>query len=400
MISLVFALAILFAAYFVVPYTVSISGNLYTLFHYVPHFLMLIGLLLSVQFNRSRAFFILLVMLVFVVGTDYFFEFEFKTLAKNPAYLLMLIMVPVNLIVFSLLKERGILTVHGTVKLFFILFQCLMMIWLVKTYPAEVVSRLSEDIFKFKLPANILMPQIVCVTYLIFMMVMLIVFFKKRTALDAMLFGCLLAIIVILNNIVQHELVTIYLAVIALLIIVGVLQGSYNMAFLDELTGLPGRRALNDKLSGLGLRYVIAMLDIDHFKKFNDTYGHDVGDQVLQMVAIKMSQITGGGKVYRYGGEEFTVVFPGKKMDDVIVHLEALRDTIAHYELVIRGKDRPVKKPKTKQKKENESVTVSVTVSLGVAERNDHARTMEEVMKSADDALYRAKKKGRNCLSQ
>ena len=86
----------------------------------------------------------------------------------------------------------------------------------------------------------------------------------------------------------------------------------FHMAFRDELTGLPGRRALNEKLQRMGRIYTLAMADVDHFKVFNDTHGHDVGDQVLRMVAAQLRRVSGGGHAYRYGGEEFTLVFPAR----------------------------------------------------------------------------------------
>ncbi len=94
------------------------------------------------------------------------------------------------------------------------------------------------------------------------------------------------------------------------LILFGTLfYNSYQMAFYDELTQLPGRRALVSDLKHASRNYCMAMTDVDHFKKFNDTYGHDVGDDVLKLVASKLAQVTGGGRAYRYGGEEFAVVF-------------------------------------------------------------------------------------------
>ncbi|HAG79498.1 MAG TPA: GGDEF domain-containing protein, partial [Pseudomonas sp.] len=73
-----------------------------------------------------------------------------------------------------------------------------------------------------------------------------------------------------------------------LMLVTAIAHEAYLMAFRDELTGLPGRRALNERLQRLGRQYVLAMADVDHFKRFNDTYGHDVGDQVLKMVASRL----------------------------------------------------------------------------------------------------------------
>ena len=107
---------------------------------------------------------------------------------------------------------------------------------------------------------------------------------------------------------------------------VSLLRSSHAMAYRDELTNLLGRRALNERLKGLGPRYSIAMLDIDHFKKFNDTYGHDTGDEVLKLVASRLARVGAGGTAYRYGGEEFSVVFPRKGIEQCTDALDGLRD--------------------------------------------------------------------------
>jgi diguanylate cyclase (GGDEF)-like protein len=187
-----------------------------------------------------------------------------------------------------------------------------------------------------------------------------------------------------------------------LMVAIAVLQDTFRMAFRDELTGIPSRRALNEQLAALGSRYTIAMLDVDHFKNFNDTYGHDLGDQVLKMVAAHIARVGGGGKAFRYGGEEFTVLFPGTDAEDAIPHLEALREEIESYRMALRGSDRPAR---TKSKKRQRGGwrgrnAVSVTVSIGVAERNGRRGTPQAVIEAADRALYRAKDKGRNRLSR
>ena len=170
------------------------------------------------------------------------------------------------------------------------------------------------------------------------------------------------------------------------------------MAFRGGLTGLPGRRALNARLQRLPRQYVLAMTDVDHFKKFNDTHGHDVGDEVLKLVASRLRKVTGGGKAYRYGGEEFTVVFPGKTVEECLPHLEALRLAVEHYPLQLRDKhSRPGDAREGKQRRAGgKTGSVSVTMSIGVAERQLEQRQPEEVIKCADLALYAAKQAGRN----
>ncbi|HEF4759714.1 TPA: GGDEF domain-containing protein [Pseudomonas putida] len=186
---------------------------------------------------------------------------------------------------------------------------------------------------------------------------------------------------------------------VMLMIAAAVAHEAYQMAFRDELTGLPGRRALNERMQRLGRNYVLAMSDVDHFKKFNDTHGHDVGDQVLRLVASKLAKISGGGKAYRYGGEEFALVFAGKTVEECLPHLEVIRESIASYNIHLRNQDsRPQDDSQGRQRRSGSSASsVSVTVSIGVAERVEQ-RTPEEVLKSADQALYSAKGAGRNCV--
>ena len=187
---------------------------------------------------------------------------------------------------------------------------------------------------------------------------------------------------------------------IMLILVAAVAHEAYQMAFRDELTGLPGRRALNERLQRLGRNYVIAMADVDHFKKFNDTHGHDVGDQVLRLVASQLSKIGGGGKAYRYGGEEFTLVFPGKTLEECLPHLEVIRQAIETYRIQLRDKQQRPKNDEQGRARRAGSAAqqVSVTVSMGVAERGLQQRSPEEVLKAADQALYNAKSAGRNCV--
>ena len=168
------------------------------------------------------------------------------------------------------------------------------------------------------------------------------------------------------------------------------------MAYIDELTGLPGRRALREKFQKIGSKYTVAMLDVDHFKRFNDSFGHDAGDAVLRMIASKMTRISGGGLPYRYGGEEFTIVFSGKNSQESVRHLETLREEIANKPFIIRR----VGRREGEGKPSSVNNSVQITVSIGFAESKGAETTPWDVLKLADQALYRAKGKGRNCLSE
>jgi len=161
-----------------------------------------------------------------------------------------------------------------------------------------------------------------------------------------------------------------------------------QVARRDPLTGLVNRRALEEDLEQLearvrryGHRYCMALIDIDQFKAYNDTYGHLAGDKVLQVVAGQLKAHTRGGDgVYRYGGEEFLCIFPEQSLTTGARAVQRMR--IGLQELAIPHAGDP---------------TGVLTFSAGLAMLHPlHDRSAIDVLKEADDALYRAKELGRN----
>jgi diguanylate cyclase (GGDEF)-like protein len=214
--------------------------------------------------------------------------------------------------------------------------------------------------------------------------------------------GALAAFFIAAEWVDEPRVYSSFMAAGGVILVVSLLQESHHLAFRDQLTGLPGRRALEERLRSLGERYAIAMVDVDHFKSFNDTHGHDIGDQVLRLVAGRLAQVGGGGIAYRYGGEEFCVIFPGRDPDEAAIDLEAIRGSIERYRMAVRGGDRPKKAEEGARRRGagNTEKMLMVTVSIGVAAPSGKARTPLQVVKAADEALYRAKKGGRNRLSR
>jgi GGDEF domain-containing protein len=227
-------------------------------------------------------------------------------------------------------------------------------------------------------------------------------FYRWRGPVDRALVWSLLLLLIAMNPDIGQAGSGLFLLATGLTLTLSVVETSYILAYRDDLTGLPGRRSLMQYLDGINGTYTIAMVDVDHFKNFNDKHGHDVGDQVLQMVATRLAEAPGGGKAYRYGGEEFTLLFPGRTCEDVGTHLEAVRDSIENAPFSLRSWRRPMKKPdpdKLRPRATKKPKTLSVTVSIGMADTSGDDDTSEVVLKRADQALYRAKIKGRNRVS-
>lgn len=172
-----------------------------------------------------------------------------------------------------------------------------------------------------------------------------------------------------------------------------VLFASYRMAFVDALSRLPNRRALDEFLARLSGPFAVAMIDIDHFKQFNDSHGHAAGDRVLHAVAQQIRHAN-GGRAFRYGGEEFCLLFTGSRMRDAEKSCEDVRARIETSRVSIRSA--PKKKRQGQAVRKIDATDVHVTVSIGIAVRDASSTSVSDVLKAADQALYRAKAKGRN----
>ena len=301
-------------------------------------------------------------------------------------------LLPLNLAIFGLLKEWHVGSFPGLVRLAVFVLQGVAVLGLARDTPATLAwsrSPLIEGSTGWQLPQ----PALAC--FLSAFIVLAVLVAKRRTPIEAGLLGASIA------SFAAFELAndgSVLFAGAGLILVLSQIESAFTFAFEDGLTGLPARRALEQRMSQLGRRYAIAMIDIDHFKRLNDRHGHDVGDQVLRMVGSRLRRVKGGGTAYRYGGEEFTVIFPGKSAKDVEPHLEDLRRAIGEHPFAVRGPARPKRKPKTKRPS-SQGKRLKVTVSLGVADRNAKRPQPEQVMKAADRALYRSKKNGRNRLT-
>ncbi len=152
-------------------------------------------------------------------------------------------------------------------------------------------------------------------------------------------------------------------------------NSAVRLSLTDELTGLPNRRHLNVKLREIEDRSgVICIADIDYFKKINDTYGHEVGDNILKNIGLRLKNIMSDSVfISRSGGEEFEIViFDETNADEIVRNIKTSVSNGCNGSL-------------------------SVTLSIGVAIKQ-HNDTSSDVISAADDALYRAKKAGRDCI--
>ncbi|MEN6439472.1 MAG: GGDEF domain-containing protein [Syntrophobacter sp.] len=362
-----------------------------------PGAILITSVLLGWRFNRSRLVFAVLML---AIADRVFLYFAPGANALGKLILISTaILLPLNLAILSLVKERGIATPHGIFRVCLILAQPLAVAATWRYHYDTVSVYLDYPIIKASILQSLPpmpLPQSAMIAMVIAFLLLGCGLIRRQGPIESGFFWALATVCFTLVSRKPGTVSTFYFCTAGLILLISVVEASYAMAFRDELTGLPARRSLNEFLYRMGSHYTVAMVDIDFFKKVNDTYGHEVGDQVLCMVASKLAKVSGGGKAFRYGGEEFTVIFPGKAMEETIPFLEHLRIVIESAAFQIRGRARPKKKPKTPAPGKGSRNSVPVTISIGVAERDEENVKPRDVIKAADQALYRAKKEGRN----
>jgi diguanylate cyclase (GGDEF)-like protein len=370
------------------------------------------GMLLAWRFHSSRSFFALVVLFlaqeaVALSGGAFAWAGTPEWTAVRAAALL----VPLNFVLIALMQERGFtVAAIAPVGLFLSVQSVIVAVLCVGAGMQTSLARPHHLSTAIALPGYA--PPIFAGAGIF----LLVRFLLTRKPVDGALLWSLSAYFLSLRLVGTPRFSMVYSATAACILAASIIENSYLLAYHDELTTLPSRRAFNDAMLRLQNPYSIAVVDIDHFKRFNDTYGHDTGDQVLRLVATALSRVTGGGQAYRCGGEEFNILFPGKTTAEVVEHLQHLRLAIESSEFrirsgerrqVTRGPDRRNARLHGRARKgqairelsrEKSPAPVSVTVSIGVATSVKDAMDPDLVLQAADKALYRAKANGRNRL--
>ena len=355
-----------------------------------PYAVGLVGVLLGWRLRRSRLVFALLVLgLAFALVIAW-------VPGDATVFQLVAILLPLDLAAIALLPERGVLTPPG--------------LWLGTAMGIEIIA--AAEIARYAGPGAAWPPLLHAFVppdlsawtplgqpaLLAFIVSAVAVAAGRWLGRDATGRGYLWALAAAFLALQASDVGLdrmLFFAVAGAVLVIGVIELSYVLAYHDGLTGLPGRRALKEALDRVGGAYAFAMADVDHFKRFNDAYGHEVGDEVLRAVATRLQEALPEAEVFRYGGEEFAILFAGRSAEQCLPMLEAAREAVAADEFTVRRRVRPRTKP-ARPKSRRDQVRETITVSLGVAQAERRHRRAEDVIAAADRALYRAKENGRN----
>ena len=365
------------------------------------------GMLLAWRFHSTRIFSALVILFLAQQAVDIFGAHVSPGKLGLTGLQAAAVLVPLDFVLIALMTERGF-TVSSLAPVGLLLFvESVVVAVLCRAQGFTAVPPRLHHVP----PANFL-PGYAWMAFALGGIFLLARTLFTRKPADSALLWSLAAFFLSLRFTATPRISTLYSVSAAFILATAIIENSYLLAYHDELTTLPSRRAFNDALQRLQHPYAIAAVDIDHFKRFNDTYGHDIGDQVLRLVATNLSRVTGGGQAYRCGGEEFSILFPGKTASEVATHLEQLRATIETSEFRMRAGDRRQeprgpdrRNQRTRGRKgyairqlaqDKPPAPLSVTVSIGVAASTSNETIPESIIQAADKALYRAKANGRN----
>jgi GGDEF domain-containing protein len=399
--------AILLAAAFALAAGPVLPPSLSGLKTLGPCVVLLLATGMGLWFNRGRAFIALASLLAAFAGYSIALEFGAASFAARAVYTAAAVFVPLNFLLTLVFPERGVSHHFNYRWLILAMVEALFSAWIASAGRNSLSGTAWQSLLAHWLLRS---PPTPILGRLLFAAAFVAAAFRawpkdpseEARPLDIGQAAALVAFFIACEWADAPGAYAAFMTAAGTILLVSLLQESHRLAFRDELTGLPSRRALDERLQGLGPVYAIAMVDVDHFKRFNDTHGHDVGDQVLRLVGSRLAQAAGGGTAYRYGGEEFCILFPELRLAEALPHVEILRAEIAAYQMAVRRDDRP-KDPEAGTRLRSlrsAEKTLSVTVSMGVAEPDEPRATPAEVLRAADKALYRAKEGGRNRVSR
>lgn len=364
----------------------------------LPLIVLTAGGVLAVRFQRSG---VLAALAALAVAGG---ALQWGAPAPGPASLAIAVLLPANLLAFALLPERGILSPSTLRRGAAIAGQAAAVFVLARLDQRALLEPLAHRALTAPiLPVGVAVGDVAFLVFVTAMGVLAVLLVRRpdpltRGFLWAVASGLLALAARPGPDVGGLPVPTLLLTTAGLCLTVAVIETAYALAYRDALTGLPSRRALDDALRRTEGPFALAMVDVDHFKAVNDTHGHDVGDQVLRMVARQLEEVGEGGRAFRYGGEEFAILFPGRATPEVLPTLDDVRQAVGLARFTLRGADRPRKRPKQPRRRSG-APQLAVTVSMGVAHRAAASPAPEAVVKRADEALYRAKQGGRNRIA-
>lgn len=363
----------------------------------IPYFAALMAFVLALQYYQTKTFFAALIVLATYVS---YWQLLFGQ-HSNPLgiYWGLSLIFCAQWLWLSFAKPANPLSIKGMITLVVLLLPYIMLLADNNSYHIGQLIKSTPDAWRQDIVPGVWISPLALAIYAPTLALVAYRSVKENALVSGAMLIILLATLAALIWLQRPLYGVTFFVGSSLTLVVSLFIESWAQAYRDELTGLASRRALMSRLQNLSGRYSLAVVDVDNFKIFNDRYGHDTGDDVLRIVAQQLMKVGPRNKAYRFGGEEFVILMPGKHLDDGHQLMDQLRKRIANYPVIIR--DRVRRPNQDAQGVEQRGVTtvkrtIHITVSIGVAQPDARNLKPASVFKLADEALYRAKGQGRN----
>ena len=398
------AVAALLLRYLLADHPLNSTSQLDFLLLQLPYILLALAALMALLTNHALEAGITISLLCAYWLIQSFLQSPLNSQPASQIFYLLTLLSPALLITYALLPQSSCLQLQGLLAILLTPSIILVVAGLLAINPQLFLSSASSAL-KNGLIGTYLSTLSWWLLYFAAIGLCLSLSLYQQQSIHNSVLGCSLMTLITYGWIQLNSVSAFMFSGMGLLLCINLTISLLQIGYRDDLTQIGNRRALQQTAKTLRGPYSVAMVDADYFKKINDQFGHDLGDQALRVIASLLKQTAEGGKPFRYGGEEFCLLFKGKTEQEVLDTLEACRQAIANYDMVVRDKQQRPKKLKqgevrrgASKRKSNFRLTVSIGVASSDNANSNSINPFEQVLKSADKALYRAKASGRNCI--
>ncbi len=367
----------------------------------LPTIVFVFGLVLGWVTDRARTVMAMLVL----VAADRALGFFPPTEASSSSvatllFTLVAILLPVNLLLLSAIGERGLLSRTTYIPVGFLFAQIGLAWWLSQPSGQEAAQIVLTPAAGGGWLDWTPLPTAGLFAYAGAFATGVIQFVVSPTVVTGSALWALLASFVALHGTSLGWAPSNFFGAAGIILCWASVAAHYRAAYRDELTGIRGHAALDRALANLGRRYAIAILDIDRLREVNAAYSEAIGDMVLQQVADVLATVSGGGKAFRYSGEEFAILFPGRSSGDALLPMEQLRKQIELCHVPAPRRRGLPRSTGPHRPRDGSPEAISVTVSIGIADSFDHPTNASDVIRAAYRALALAKLDGGNRVTR
>ncbi|HLJ85784.1 MAG TPA: GGDEF domain-containing protein [Candidatus Angelobacter sp.] len=352
-----------------------------------------VGVVLSVLLGRTRVF----LALIFLLVTERMLDWAVPQFVSPDRTLILDAIVAslfaVNLLILSFTGDSSLLSKRTQRHLAFIALQVVAISLLTGPFGAETAAVSGSSLVTPHLFTWSRLPQLSLLVFALAAVVMAVRLVRRYESVESGLFWALMASFLAFKTDGTPQS-GIYFSTAGVVLVLSVLETSYLLIYRDEETNLPNRRSLLNTVRKAGEFYSIGRVGVDNIKQLINLYGEAQGLQALRMIALNLTRVAGGGKVFRYSHQEFVVFFTDKSAAEAVPLLDTIRKIVERSPFTVRGGHGTRLLTLWRRKKD---VELGITISIGIAERDIDRPTGNYVLQAAGKALDRARAKGRNC---